>query len=55
VDLDVFKPTFLIQIAGQELFRDTADVYIWPQEITSFVFEDKEEELDVADEYIRMS
>lgn len=33
----------------------SADGYIRSQEITSFVFEDNEEELDVADGYIRMS
>ena len=42
MDLDVFKPTFLIQIEGQELSLDIT------QAITSFVFEDNEEELDVA-------
>ena len=50
MDLDVFKPAFVIQIEVQELFRDTADVYIRLQEIASFVFEDDEAELDVADE-----
>jgi hypothetical protein len=43
VDLDVFKPTFLILIEGQELSLDIT------QEITSFVFEDNEEELDVME------
>ena len=43
MDLDVFQPTFLIAIEGQELSRDIA------QEITSFVFEDNEEELDVME------
>ena len=43
MDLDVFKPTFLIQIEGQELSLDIT------QEIKSFVFEDNEEELDVME------
>lgn len=43
MDLDVFKPTFLIQIEGQQLSLDIT------QEITSFVFEDNEEELDVME------
>ncbi|HOZ49878.1 MAG TPA: hypothetical protein PK468_24970 [Candidatus Hydrogenedentes bacterium] len=43
MDIDVFKPTFLIQIEGQELSLDIT------QEITSFVFEDNEEELDVME------
>lgn len=41
--LDVFEPTFLIQIEGQQLSLDIT------QEITSFVFEDNEEELDVME------
>ena len=41
MDLDTFKPTFLIQIEGQDLSKDIT------QEITSFVFTDNEEELDV--------
>lgn len=43
MDLDIFKPTFLIQIEGQELSLDIT------QEITSFIFEDNEEELDVME------
>ena len=43
MDLDVFKPTFLIEIDGQSLSADIT------QEITSFVFEDNEEELDVME------
>jgi phage protein D len=43
MELDTFKPTFLIQIEGQTLSQDIT------QEITSFVFEDNEEELDVME------
>lgn len=43
MDLDTFKPTFLIQIEGHDLSADIT------QEITSFVFEDNEEELDVLE------
>jgi len=43
MDFDTFKPTFLIQIEGQTLSADIT------QEITSFVFEDNEEELDVLE------
>ncbi len=43
MDLDAFKPTFLIQIEGHQLSLDIT------QEITSFVFEDNEEELDVME------
>jgi len=43
MDLDTFKPTFLIQIEGQQLSADIT------QEITSFVFEDNEAELDVLE------
>lgn len=43
MDIDTFKPTFLIQIEGQQLSADIT------QEITSFVFEDNEEELDVLE------
>jgi len=43
MDLDTFKPTFLIQIEGQTLSADIT------QEIASFVFEDNEEELDVLE------
>jgi hypothetical protein len=41
MDIDTYKPTFLIQIEGQTLSADIT------QEITSFVFEDNEEELEV--------
>ena len=43
MDLDTFRPTFLIQIEGQDLSKDIT------QEITSFVFTDNEEELDVLE------
>ena len=43
MDIDTFKPTFLIQIEGHTLSADIT------QEITSFVFEDNEEELDVLE------
>ncbi len=43
MDLDTFKPTLLIQIEGRTLSRDVT------QEITSFSFEDNEEELDVME------
>jgi phage protein D len=43
MDLDTFKPTFLIQIEGQDLSKDIT------QEITSFAFTDNEEELDVLE------
>lgn len=43
VQLDTFKPTFLIQIEGQTLAKDIT------QEITEFAFEDNEEELDVME------
>ena len=43
MDLDTFKPTFLIQIEGQDLSKDIT------QEITSFVFTDNEEALDVLE------
>ena len=43
MDLDTFKPTFLIQIEGQDLSKDIT------QEITSFIFTDNEEELDVLE------
>jgi len=43
MDLDPFKPTFLIEIDGQSLSKDIT------QEITSFAFEDNEEELDVME------
>jgi len=41
--LDTFKPTFLIQIEGDTLSKDIT------QEITEFVYEDHEEELDVME------
>jgi phage protein D len=40
MDLDTFKPTFLIEIEGQSLSKDIT------QEIESFSFTDNEEELD---------
>jgi len=43
MDLDTFKPTFLIQIEGQTLSKDIT------QEITAFSFTDNEEELDVLE------
>ena len=43
MDLNTFEPTFLIQIEGQALSTDITG------EITSFVFEDNEEELDVME------
>ena len=43
MDLDTFQPTFLIQIEGQAFSADITG------EITSFVFEDNEEELDVME------
>ena len=43
MDLNTFKPTFLIQIEGQTLSKDIT------QEITSFSFMDNEEELDVLE------
>lgn len=43
MELDTFKPTYLIQIEGQSLSKDIT------QEITSFVFTDNEEELDVLE------
>ncbi len=43
MDLNTFQPTFLIQIEGQALSTDITG------EITSFVFEDNEEELDVME------
>ena len=41
--LDVYQPTFLIEIEGRRLSRDIT------HEITSFVFEDNEDELDVME------
>ena len=43
MDLDTFQPTFLIQIEGQAFSADITG------EITAFVFEDNEEELDVME------
>ncbi len=43
MDLNPFQPTFLVQIEGRELSADLSG------EITSFVFEDNEEELDVLE------
>ena len=43
MDLNTFQPAFLIQIEGQALSTDITS------EITSFVFEDNEEELDVME------
>ena len=43
MDLNTFEPAFLIQIEGQALSADITG------EITSFVFEDNEEELDVIE------
>ena len=43
MDLDTFQPTFLIQIERQAFSADITG------EITSFVFEDNEEELDVME------
>ena len=43
MDLNTFQPAFLIQIEGQALSTDITG------EITSFVFEDNEEELDVME------
>ncbi len=43
MDLHTFQPTFLIQIEGRALSTDLTG------EITSFVFEDNEEELDVLE------
>jgi phage protein D len=43
MELDTFKPTFLIQIEGQTLSKDIT------QEITSFSFTDNEAELDVLE------
>ena len=43
MDLNTFQPAFLIQIEGQALSADITG------EITSFVFEDNEEELDVME------
>lgn len=41
--LDTYQPTFLIEIEGHRLSKDIT------QEITSFVFEDNEEEMDMME------
>jgi len=46
MDLNTFQPAFLIQIEGQALSADITG------EITSFVFEDNEEELDVMEVFV---
>ncbi len=46
MDLNTFQPAFLIQIEGQALSTDITG------EITSFVFEDNEEELDVMEVFV---
>ena len=46
MDLNTFQPSFLIQIEGQALSTDITG------EITSFVFEDNEEELDVMEVFV---
>ena len=46
MDLNTFQPVFLIQIEGQALSADITG------EITSFVFEDNEEELDVMEVFV---
>ncbi len=43
MDIDPFKPTFLITIEGKTLSKDIT------QEITGFCFEDNEDELDVLE------
>ena len=43
MQLDTYQPTFLIEIEGHRLTRDIT------HDITSFVFEDNEEELDVME------
>ena len=43
MDLDTFKPTFLIQIEGQTLAKDIT------QEIMAFAFTDNEDEMDVLE------
>ena len=43
MELDAYQPTFLIEIEGRRLSKDVT------HEITSFVFEDNEEELDVME------
>ena len=46
MELNTFQPAFLIQIEGQALSTDITG------EITSFVFEDNEEELDVMEVFV---
>ena len=46
MDLNTFQPAFLIQIEGQALSTDITG------EITSFVFEDNEDELDVMEVFV---
>jgi len=43
MQLDVYQPTFIIEIEGNRLSKDIT------HEITSFVFEDNEEEMDVME------
>lgn len=43
MELDVYQPVFVIEIEGRKLSKDIT------HEITSFVFEDNEEELDVME------
>ena len=43
MQLDVYQPTFIIEIEGRKLSKDIT------HEITSFVFEDNEEEMDVME------
>jgi len=43
MQLDVYQPTFIIEIEGKRLSKDIT------REITSFVFEDNEEEMDVME------
>ncbi|MCL5103032.1 MAG: hypothetical protein M1133_02800 [Armatimonadetes bacterium] len=43
MNIDVYQPTFLIEIEGKRLSKDIT------HEITSFVFEDNEEEMDVME------
>ncbi len=43
MQLDVYQPAFVIEIEGRRLSKDIT------HEITSFVFEDNEEEMDVMD------
>ncbi len=43
MELDIYQPTFVIEIEGKRLSKDIT------HEITSFVFEDNEEEMDVME------